>query len=95
MEGGNVPELEKLISLLGQYEATGRDPTADGIPPDLQVAVLHSSTIPHLHSPSSSSALMASRIHIAAGVKIALFSCWMNHVRLNFVPYLGVTDSIS
>lgn len=62
MEGGNVPELEKLISLLGQYEATGRDPTADGIPPDLQVIILDSTTIPPLHSPSGSSASMARRV---------------------------------
>lgn len=37
MEAGKPPELEQLMSLLGEYGATGRDPTADGIPADLQV----------------------------------------------------------
>lgn len=37
MQAGKAPELEQLMSLLGEYEATGRDPAADGIPAELQV----------------------------------------------------------
>lgn len=48
MEAGKPPDL---MSLLGEYEATGRDPTADGIPTELQV-------IPKLAHPGFSPALL-------------------------------------
>ena len=38
MQAGQPQDLEQLMSLLGEYEATGRDPSADGIPTDLQVS---------------------------------------------------------
>ena len=37
MQAGEPPGIEQIVSLLSEYEATGRNPADDGISTDMQV----------------------------------------------------------
>ena len=50
MQAGKMQDTEQLMSLLREYEASGRDPAADGIPQELQVSI--ASAVVPTHAPA-------------------------------------------